>query len=87
MQVKVPFWIGLTYNDNAYKWNNGEPMHDIDFKQWAAKYPDSQKGDCVKMVPGEEKTGQWFNEFCDKDLLYICQIASCSTDHYCPDLR
>ncbi|VDO63138.1 unnamed protein product [Heligmosomoides polygyrus] len=68
--------------------NRHGEIQDDDFKMWAPNYPDSQQGDCVKMEKGDtEDAGLWYNDYCGVDLLYVCQIVSCSTEHYCPVIR
>ncbi|KAK6027194.1 lectin C-type domain protein [Ostertagia ostertagi] len=88
MRVKLPFWISRNTRGGLIEATMKELIQDVDFKQWAPNYPDSQQGDCVRMEYSKaHNTGLWFNEFCTKDLLYICQIVACSTDHYCPVVR
>ena len=63
-------WIGLEFNDKAFKWMDGNA---VEFENWGENAMKDGKSKCVQMSLADSELGKWTDDNCQKKYQIICQ--------------
>ncbi|CAJ0597141.1 unnamed protein product [Cylicocyclus nassatus] len=75
---KTKFWLGLTNDDDGWKWQGG---YSAGYTNWGPDQPGS--GRCAYMQQYSGFRFAWFSDECSDDKCYICQSKPCDSTKYC----